>query len=86
MKGGSRPFSVDFEGGGVGVVDADGIKVEAPEIELIAHLQRGQQVLLHGGGILVVLDLPDLLLSRRPYPAQQYSASKALARTEKKVA
>ena len=51
----------DFEGGGVGVVDADGIKVEATEIELIAHLQRHHQVLLHSGGILVVLDLPDLL-------------------------
>ena len=39
-------------------------KVEAPEIELVAHLQRGQQVLLHSGGILVVLDLPDLPLHR----------------------
>ena len=36
--------------------------MEAPEIELVAHLQRGEEVLLHGGGVLVVLDLPDAAL------------------------
>ena len=38
--------------------------MEAPEIELIAHLQRGQQVLLYSGGVLVVFDLLDLPLHR----------------------
>ena len=38
--------------------------MEAPEIEFVAHLQRGQQVLLHGGGVLVVFDLLDLPLHR----------------------
>ena len=38
--------------------------MEAAQVELIAHLQRNQQVLLHIGGILVVLDLPDLALHR----------------------
>ena len=50
--------------GGVGLVDVDGIKVEAPQIELVAHLQRHHQVLLHIGGVLVVFDLLDLLLYR----------------------
>ena len=38
--------------------------MEAPEIELIAHLQGGQQVLLYSGGVLVVFDLLDLPLYR----------------------
>ena len=36
--------------------------MEAPEIELVAHLQGDHQVLLHGGGVLVVFDFADLPL------------------------
>ena len=38
--------------------------MEAPEVEFVADLQRGQQILLHGGGVLVVLNFPDFLLHR----------------------
>ena len=50
--------------GGVTAVDVNGLEGKAAEIELVAHLQRHQQVLLHIGGILVVLDLADLALHR----------------------
>ena len=69
----------------IGLVDIDGVKVEAPEIKLIAHLQRGQQILLNSRGILIVFNSRIFFLTAA-IPAQQYSASKALARTEKNVA
>ncbi|CAN3970939.1 DUF1836 domain-containing protein, partial [Dysosmobacter welbionis] len=53
-----------FELGGIGLINVDRVEVEAPQVELIAHLQGGQQVLLHRRGVLVVLDLPDLPLHR----------------------
>ena len=53
---------LDDEAGGVGFVDADGLEPEATEVELVADLQRHRQVLLHGGGILVVPDLQELAL------------------------
>ena len=38
--------------------------MEAPEIEFVAHLQGGQQVLLHSGSVLVIFNLLDLPLYR----------------------
>ena len=61
-EGGQQAVVGDLEGGGLGLVDVDGVEVEAPEIELVAHLQGDHQVLLHGGGVLVVFDLADLPL------------------------
>ena len=63
-KGRQKALFCDDKLGGVRLVDVDGVEMEAPEIELIAHLQGGQQVLLHGGGVLVVFDLLDLPLHR----------------------
>ena len=63
-KGRQKALFCDDKLGGVRLVDVDGVEMEAPEIELIAHLQRGQQVLLYSGGVLVVFDLLDLPLHR----------------------
>ena len=38
--------------------------MEPAQVELVAHLERHHQVLLDGGGVLVVLDLMDLALNR----------------------
>ena len=54
----------DLEARRVRVVDTDCVEVEPAQVELVAHLERHHQVLLDGGGILVVLDLMDLALDR----------------------
>ena len=61
-KGRQQTVLRHLEAGGVRLVDIDGLKLEAPEVELVADFQRGHKVLLHGGGVLVVLDLFDFLL------------------------
>ena len=50
--------------GGLGLIDADGFKPEPPEVELVAHLQRHRQILLHRRCVLVVPDTQKLPLHR----------------------
>ena len=63
-KGRQQAVFRDLEVCGIGVVNTNGVKMEAPQIKFVAHLQRHQQVLFHVGGVLIVLDLPDFLLHR----------------------
>ena len=49
---------------GIGFIDVHPLEGETAQIELIADFQRGEHVLLYGGGILVLsYDLTHLLLT-----------------------
>ena len=57
---------------GLGLVQVDLIEGEAPEVELVAHLQRGQHILFHRSGLLVLgHDLPHLFLANIHSPAHE---------------
>ena len=54
----------------LGLIDVHPPEGEAPQVELIAHLQGGEHVLLHGGGLLVLgNDLPHFPLALVHAPA-----------------
>ena len=61
------------------------LKGEPPQIELIDHLKGDQNILLHGRGLLLALNLPHFSL-HTSIPWHMKVASKALARMEKKAA
>ena len=55
---------------GVGLIEVHAPEGEAPQVKLVAHLQGGEHVLFHGGGVLVLgHDLPHLLLTHVHSPA-----------------
>ena len=57
---------------GLGLVQVDLVEGEAPEVELVAHLQRGQHILFHRGGLLVLgHDLPHFFLANIHSPAHE---------------